>query len=164
MNTIIKIIVIGIGATVTMDIYSFILKQFNINGLDYKFLGRWIGHLFKGKFFHNKIFNSSIIRYELIIGQTAHYLIGITFSFLLVYIFGKKWLDFPTISPAISIGLVTIVAPFFIMQPAFGFGVAGSNLPDPNKARLMSLIIHCIYGFGLFITAIIYNKIQYITN
>lgn len=68
MNTIIKIILIGIGATATMDIYAFILKQFGINGLDYRFLGRWIGHIFKGKFFHNKIFDAPIIKNEQIIG------------------------------------------------------------------------------------------------
>ncbi|MDO5980274.1 DUF2938 domain-containing protein [Flavivirga spongiicola] len=163
MNTILKIIVIGIGATITMDIYAFVLKLFGIKGLDYKFLGRWIGHMFNGKFNHNKIFDSAAIKYEQIIGQTAHYSIGIAFTFLLVILFGKKWLDNPSLFPALVIGLLTMVASFFIMQPAFGFGVAGSNLPDPNKARLMSLIIHCIYGIGLFVAALVVNRIK-LTN
>lgn len=159
MNTILKTLLIGIGATATMDIYAFVLKLFGITGLDYKFLGRWIGHMFNGKFFHNKIFDSKVIKNEQIIGQFAHYLIGIAFAFLLVIVFGKKWLGTPSLFPALTIGLMTIIAPFFIMQPAFGFGIAGSNLPGPNKARLMSLIIHGVYGIGLFITALLVNKI-----
>lgn len=160
MNTIIKIILIGIGATATMDIYAFILKQFGINGLDYRFLGRWIGHIFKGKFFHNKIFDAPIIKNEQIIGQFTHYFIGIAFAFLLVILFGKKWVESPSLFPALVIGILTMVAPFFLMQPAFGFGIAGANLPDPNKARLMSLIIHSIYGIGLFLSALLINKIK----
>ncbi len=164
MNIALKIIVIGIGATFTMDSYSFILKLFGIKGLDYRFLGRWIGHTFNGKYYHNKIMDSPPIKHELIIGQIAHYSIGITFAFLLVMLFGKKWLNNPSLFPALMIGLLTIVAPFFIMQPAFGFGIAGSNLPHPNQARLMSLIIHCVYGFGLFVTALIVHRIELHSN
>lgn len=160
MNTTLKILFIGIGATATMDIYSFILRQFGIHGLDYKFLGRWIGHMLNGKFVHNKIFNSLAIKNEHIIGQFAHYFIGIVFAFLLVIIFGKKWLESPSLFPALAIGLLTMAAPFFLMQPAFGFGIAGSNLPNPNKARLMSLIIHCVYGIGLYLSAILISKIK----
>nr|WP_237275912.1 DUF2938 family protein [Tenacibaculum ovolyticum] len=78
---------------------------------------------------------------------------------MLVIVFEKKWLDNPSLFPALVIGLLTMIAPFFVMQPAFGFGIAGSNLPDPNKARLMSLFIHCVYGMGLFITAVVVKKI-----
>jgi hypothetical protein len=160
MITLLKIVVIGIGATFTMDVYSFIMKLFGIKGLDYRFLGRWIGHMFQGRFYHHKIFDSPVVKYELIIGQTAHYSIGIAFAFLLVMLYGKKWLDNPSLFPALVIGLLTMAAPFFLMQPAFGFGIAGSNLPDPNRARLMSLIIHGVYGFGLFVSAVVFSKVK----
>lgn len=161
MNIILKILLIGIGATATMDICAFILRLFGINGLDYKFLGRWIGHMLNGTFIHNKIFESPAIKNEHIIGQFAHYFIGIAFAFLLVIMFGKKWLESPSLFPALVIGLLTMVAPFFLMQPAFGFGIAGSNLPNPNKARLMSLIIHCVYGIGLFLSALLINRVKF---
>lgn len=160
MNTILRIILIGVGATAIMDIYAYVVRLFGIKGLDYRFLGRWIGHLFNGKFFHNKIFESPVINGEYIIGQFAHYLIGISFAFILVMVGGKKWLENPSLFPALMIGLLTIAAPFFLMQPAFGFGIAGSNLPDPNKARLMSLIIHSVYGIGLFLSALLIHKVK----
>ena len=159
MQTIIKIIIIGIGATLTMDIWAFILKLFNIKSLDYKFLGRWVGNLTKGKVSQNKIFDTTPFPYEKLIGWITHYAIGITFVFLLVLIYGKEWVENPTLKPAILIGLVTIIAPFFLMQPSFGIGIAGSKLPDPNIARFKSLITHCIYGFGIYLSAFGLNKI-----
>lgn len=159
MQTLIKIVVIGIGATLTMDIWAFILKLFNIKSLDYKFLGRWVGNLTKGKVRHNKIFDTTPFPYEKLIGWIAHYAIGITFVFLLVLIYGKEWVENPTLKPAILIGLVTIIAPFFLMQPSFGIGIAGSKLPAPNIARFKSLITHCFYGFGIYLSASGLNKI-----
>lgn len=158
MNSILQTILIGTGATLFMDLYAIILKFFNINSLDYRFVGRWIGHFPKGKFFHTKIMESPSVPYEVLLGWTAHYLIGITFAFLLVGVFGKKWVENPTLTPALIIGVITIVGPFLLMQPAFGFGIAGSNLPDPNKARLMSLITHSVFGIGLYLSTIILNK------
>lgn len=153
MNNTFQTILVGIGATITMDVYSLFLNLFGIKTLDYRFVGRWIGHFFNGKFSHNTIFAASPIKYEQIMGWTAHYLIGISFAFLLTIVVGKKWLEQPTFLPALIIGLVTVIAPFFIMQPSFGLGFAGANLPDPNKARLMSLITHSVFGFGLYLSA-----------
>jgi len=154
MEIIIKTILVGVGATIVMDIWAFILKLFDIKSLDYRFVGRWIGHFANGKFTHDKIFDSKPIQNEVFIGWLAHYLIGITFSILLVVIFGVEWLNHPTIFPALFVGLFTIVAPFFIMQPAFGLGIASSKLPSPNVMRFRSLLTHLIFGFGLYISAL----------
>ncbi|WP_257670768.1 DUF2938 domain-containing protein [Parapedobacter tibetensis] len=159
MNIIVNTILVGIGATLTMDIYALILKLFGIKSLDYRLVGRWIGHFPEGKFFHNKIMDAPPVQNEQIIGWIAHYSIGITFAFLLVFIYGKNWLDKPTLIPALIIGIVTIVAPFFLMQPAFGFGIAGSNLPNPGRVMLMSFIIHCIFGIGLYLSTLLLNQI-----
>ncbi|TDQ23795.1 DUF2938 domain-containing protein [Tenacibaculum caenipelagi] len=156
MNHTLQIIIIGIGATLTMDIWASLLSLFNIKSLDYRFVGRWLGHLTKGKLKHDKIFNTKPFPYELIIGWIAHYLIGITFTFLLVIIYGKDWLNTPTLQPAIIIGLTTVVAPFFIMQPSFGIGIAASKLPNANIARFKSLVTHFIFGLGIYLTAMLF--------
>ncbi len=160
MNLIVKTILIGIGATFTMDVWAYLLRFFNIKSLDYRFLGRWIGNIPKGKFFHDKIFDTPPVRNELIIGWIAHYLIGISFAVLLVLVYGKGWLDEPTFYPALIIGVITIVAPLFVMQPAFGIGIASSKLPAPNTARFKSLCTHTIYGVGLYATALLVKHIS----
>lgn len=159
MNIFIKITAIGIGATLILDIWNYILCLFDIKSLDYRFVGRWIGNFVNGKFYHNNITLTPAIQNELFIGWTAHYLIGISFSFLLIFVFGKGWLSQPLIIPAIIIGIVTVIFPLLIMQPALGFGLASSNLPNPLIRVLKSIITHLVYGTGLYLSAILVNKI-----
>ena len=155
---ILKVILIGVGATIVMDIWAIFLKSFfNIPSLNYAMVGRWIGHFKKGQFVHENITKSSYIKGEKLIGWSAHYLIGIIFSGLLIYIYGLEWIETPTLLPALFIGIVTIVAPFFLMQPCLGFGIAASKAPNPNFSRLLSFAAHSIYGMGLYLSALFYN-------
>ena len=132
---ILKTLAIGIGATLAIDIWVTLLKLFKIKSLDYRYVGRGIGNIPKGKFFHNKIQDTPPIQHELILGWTVHYLIGITFAFILIAVYGISWLEKPSILPAIIIGLLTLAGPLLIMQPAFGFGIASSKLPNPKFTK-----------------------------
>ena len=123
------------------------------------FVGRWIGNFVNGKFYHSNIMTTSPVQNELFIGWTAHYLIGISFSFVLIIVFGNGWLEKPLLVPAILIGLATVIAPLFIMQPALGFGIASSNLPNPIIRVLKSIITHLVFGTGLYLSAMLVNKI-----
>jgi hypothetical protein len=49
--------------------------------------------------------------------------------------------------------MLTVAAPFFILQPALGLGIAASRTPSPARARLRSLISHLVFGFGLYLAA-----------
>lgn len=156
---ILKIVLIGIGATLLVDIWGFVQSLFKIKSLDYRFVGRWIANFPNGKFFHKNIMNTEPVSGELIIGWTVHYLIGITFSFLLIIVYGNAWLNEPSFYPAVIIGLITVIAPLFIMQPAMGFGIASSKLPNPNIRRIKSLFTHLVYGIGLYISALLVNAV-----
>ena len=150
-----RAVFIGVGATVIMDIYAIILKHFfSIKSLDYGILGRLIGHFSHGQFYHKNITQATPIKGEKILGWTAHYLIGITFSALLLFIWGIEWTQNPTIFPALTIGIITVLAPFFILQPAFGFGIASSKTLNPKVARMKSLLTHTVYGLGLYLSAL----------
>ncbi|MGG5576146.1 DUF2938 domain-containing protein [Myroides sp. C15-4] len=143
---------IGVAATIFMDIYAiFVRKAFKIPSLNYAFLGRWIAHFKNGVFTHKTIIQAQPMAGEKTIGWCAHYLIGITFAFVLLLITGVEWLEQPTLLPALAVGIGTTVAPFFMMQPAFGFGIAAAKTPQPNTARSRSLLTHTIYGIGLYI-------------
>lgn len=159
METIFKIVLTGVGATLIMDLWAFIQRLFNIKSLDYRIVGRWIANFPKGKFYYENIMKAAPEKHEVLLGWVAHYLIGITFAALLVLIMGQNWLENPTLLPALFIGVITIVAPFFIMQPAFGFGIAASKTPEPTKTRLKSLLTHSIYGIGLYVAACFINYV-----
>jgi hypothetical protein len=147
-------IVIGAGATVVMDLWAAFLRRCcGVASLDYALLGRWIGHFRHGQFVHESIGKAVPLRYERIIGWSAHYTIGVLFATLLLAIWGLEWARRPTLAPALIISFGTLVAPFFVMQPAMGAGVASSNTPRPNIARLRSIVTHTVYGVGLYVCA-----------
>ena len=57
--------------------------------------------------------------------------------------------------PALLVGLGMLVAPFFIMDPALGAGIAASKPPHPARARLRSVVNHAVFGLGLCLSALL---------
>ncbi|MGE8555441.1 MAG: DUF2938 domain-containing protein [Chryseobacterium jejuense] len=160
MNVLIDAVLLGVGATIFMDVYALIIKKFwNIPSLDFRILGRWIGHFKDGTFSHPNIIQATPIEGEKAIGWIAHYSIGIVFAYLLLFIWGEDWLVHPTAFPPVFIGLATTIAPWFMMQPAFGFGIAASKLPNPTIARLRSLQAHLMYGIGLYLAGLLISSL-----
>lgn len=111
----------------------------------------------RGRFRHERIATAEPVRGERAIGWTAHYLIGIVFAGALLAICGLAWARQPTLAPALTLGIATVAAPFLLMQPGMGAGIAASRTPRPNSARLQSLITHAISGLGLYAAALILN-------
>ena len=58
---------------------------------------------------------------------------------------------------ALAIGIGTLVAPFFILQPGMGAGVLARRTPNPKVARLRSLAAHTAFGVSLFVAALLLN-------
>lgn len=153
---VLRAVLIGIGATITMDLWAVALKRFlGIPSLDYAMVGRWIGHFPQGRFRHQRIAAAAPVSGERLIGWSAHYAIGIVFAGLLLSIWGQDWAMLPTLAPALIVGLATVAAPFFLMQPGMGAGIAASKTPTPNIARLRSLATHAVFGLGLYLSALL---------
>lgn len=153
MNHLIVTISIGIGATAVTDLWAIVRKPlFGVPPPNFGLVGRWIAHMTHGRFYHESIAAASAVRGENIIGWTAHYVIGVAFASLLIAISGLDWVRHPTIGPALAVGLGTVVAPFLLMQPGMGAGIAASRTPHPASARLQSVITHLIFGLGLYAT------------
>jgi hypothetical protein len=148
-------IVVGLGATLIMDLWNLFLKRaFGIASLNYCLLGRWLRHMPEGTFRHASIAAAPRKPLECTVGSMAHYSIGAVFALVLVAFTSGEWLARPTLLPALLYGIGTVVFPFFIMQPSFGLGVASSRTPNPTKARLKSLMTHTIFGVGLYVCAL----------
>ncbi|NQZ32043.1 MAG: DUF2938 domain-containing protein [Oceanospirillaceae bacterium] len=152
-NLITNSIIIGVGATIVMDVWALILQRIGITSLNYALVGRWIIYMSSGRFRHNDITTAQPIKTELKIGWVAHYIIGIIFAAALILLTGNEWLNTPSVQPAILFGILTVCFPFFLMQPGMGFGIAAAKTPTPNIARLRSLMTHLIFGLGLYLSA-----------
>ena len=155
IEVLVRGVLMGVGAAALMDAWAlFSRRAFGIQGLDYAMLGRWIGHLPRRRFYHERIASSDPVRGERALGWGAHYAIGIAFALLLLAITGLDWTRSPTIGPPLLVGVGTIVAPWFVMQPAMGAGIAASRTPNPRAARLRNLATHVVYGLGLYLSAV----------
>jgi Protein of unknown function (DUF2938) len=103
---------------------------------------------------HESMGKAPPVRGELLIGWAAHYSIGITFAALLLATFGLRWARSPSLLPALFIGIVTVLAPLLVLQPAMGAGIASSRTATPVFNSLKSLLTHTVYGFGLYLAAL----------
>jgi hypothetical protein len=147
-------VVIGVGATALMDIVAMLRQRLSgIVAPDYAMVGRWIAHMAAGRFRHDSIAAAARIRGERAIGWTAHYLVGIAFAFLLLAAWGTDWARQPTIVPALVVGIGSVAAPFLLMQPGMGAGIAARRTRHPWAARVRSLATHAIFGVGLYASA-----------
>ena len=151
-------IFIGIGATLTFDFWGLFLKHaFNIAPSNFCLVGRWILYMPKGIFRHSNINSASQKESECTVGWITHYLTGIAFAVIFLVLAGNDWIQHPTLLPALIFGIVTVSAPFFIMQPAFGLGVAASKTPNPSQMRIRSFTNHAVFGIGYYLFGLVIN-------
>jgi hypothetical protein len=152
MDDLICTLLIGAGGTLVMDLWAIARKRLlGILPPDYALVGRWLAHMaLSGRVRHERILAAPAVRGERLIGWTAHYLAGISFAALLPGIWGSAWIRQPTIGPALLVGVCTVAAPFLLMQPGMGAGIAASRTARPSAARLQSLVTHAIFGLGLY--------------
>lgn len=156
MQHLVEAVALGIGATAVMDAWGLLRRP--LLGLpvpDYAMLGRWVGHMPRGRFVHASIARAPAVSGERWLGWTAHYLVGIGLAALLLALAGPGWLQRPTPCAALALGVGSVAAPFFVMQPAMGGGWAASRSPSPSRARLQSLATHVAFGAGLYLAALL---------
>jgi hypothetical protein len=149
-----RAVAIGIGATAVMDLWLTLLKALGVPTLNFALLGRWVGHMPRGRWAHPGIAKAAPVRGELALGWAAHYATGIAFALLLAALAGPLWLRAPTLLPALGFGIATVLLPLFVMQPAMGAGVASSRTPTPALNVLKSLANHTVFGLGLYAAAL----------
>ena len=158
ISAIFSAIFIGLGATLTFDLWGLFLKlAFKITPSNICLVGRWLRYMPEGTFKHSNIVSAPRKSAECTVGWIAHYMIGITFALVFVALVGNHWLQRPTLIPALVFGVVTVLAPFAIMQPSFGLGFAASKLSNPTPARVRSLMNHTAFGIGLYLFALLVN-------
>ena len=148
-------IVVGLGATLFMDIWALVMKRaFSVPLANYCLIGRWICHMPEGTFTHANIAAASQRPSECLVGWSFHYIIGAVYALVFVAIVSGSWLAQPRLLPAVLFGVSSVFVPYLIMRPAFGLGIAASKAPAPTQARLRSLMAHTAFGVGLYLCAV----------
>lgn len=148
-------VIIGVAATVLFDLWNlFLNKAFGIALPNWGMTGRWFLHVFRGNVMHENIATSPGFANEYAWGVFFHYLVGISFAAAVLLIW-PGWAARPTLLPALIVGWVTVGCGWFIIVPATGGGIAHSRKPDASKARLLNILAHTVFGFGMWGAALL---------
>ncbi|MED5431785.1 MAG: DUF2938 domain-containing protein [Pseudomonadota bacterium] len=144
--------IVGLCATLVMDAWSWLRQPLlGVAPPNYALVGRWVRHMGNGQFRHPAIAQATAMPHEAITGWAVHYLVGLGFAGALLLLAGPGWLSHPTLWPALLFGLLSVAAPFLLMQPGMGAGLAARRTPNPRAARLQSLLTHTVFGAGLYL-------------
>ena len=154
MSAIIAGVLMGIGGTLTMDVWAKALHRLANQPLpNWAMPGRWLGHALRGQVFHEAIGDAEPVPNELGLGWALHYGVGILYGVIFAVVAGAGWLAAPTFLPVWIFALVTIAAGWFLLQPGMGLGWAGTNTPNPTKTRIVGLLAHTAFGLGMWSVA-----------
>jgi len=94
---------VGLGATLVMDLWAILLKRaFNTPLPNYCFVGRWLRYMPEGIFRHGSIAEAPRKAAECTVGWIAHYVIGVVYALSLVLLVSPRWLQEPTLLPAMA--------------------------------------------------------------
>lgn len=146
-----QILVTGVGATLFMDLALIARRRlWGTPMLDYRLVGRWLAGLPQGRLVLDADARSCPMPGEFALGWGAHYAIGVAFAAVLIIALG----GLPGFAPSILFGLLTALAPYLVLQPALGLGVAASRAPRPAVARINTLIAHSLFGLGIYLSAL----------
>jgi hypothetical protein len=142
---------VGVAATVTMDVLASVAGRVGLTaGAKGQWVGRWYLGMARGQFVHSNIAAAPERAGETLAALIGHYAIGIALAAL--YVVGAGWLGVTprVLLVALGYGLATCVFPWFLMFPAFGFGLLGLRGPPELMLIRTSVTNHLFYGFGLW--------------
>jgi Protein of unknown function (DUF2938) len=153
-----QVLLTGIVATLALDVWQLTVSQvFGLPRSNWALVGRWVSFIPRGKFFHDAIGKTDPVRYEATIGWVAHYVVGLVYAAIylgtLRYVLGWE----PHLWTALGFGIVTVAAPWFLMQPGMGLGIMATKAPEPALVRAHSLSSHVAFGFGLYLGFLIFG-------
>lgn len=158
MRMVLQSIVIGVVATIAMDLWNLVLWVTLGISLDWGILGRWIGHTLQGDFMLYGVNAASPIPYENVLGWIGHYVTGIMYAF--TYLFFAVFImhHSPSLPIALAVAWFFMLMPFCLYQPAIGLGYFAMAAEAPNYVRLVTVSMHTFFGCGLYVGYLITHR------
>lgn len=145
-------LLVGVFATAMLDLWSLTLNRAlgaPITNWDY--VGRWIsGLLTSGTLRHAAIAAVPPAAHERLLGWSTHYVVGVIYAALYLGVLAALNAT-PSVSSAGVFGLITVLAPWLILQPGLGIGYFATRAPRPNLTRALNLLSHLVFGIGLYL-------------
>ncbi len=107
--------------------------------------------MFHGHFLHENILESSPARNEARVGLICHYITGGSVALLYPAYFLVFNLPLPEdhLIPGLVFGLATVLLPWLVLYPPFGWGFFGVRAPVKSRPLIAPTIEHVLYGLGI---------------
>lgn len=148
-------IAMGIGGTLAMDVWAWVLARTGVAPFpNWAMPGRWLAHVFRGRIFHDDIGQTEAVQGEQKLGWAFHYGVGIAYGVIFLILAGAEWLVEPVFFPLWVFAILTIAAGWFLLQPGMGLGWAASRTPNPWKVRVLGLVAHTVFAIGMYSAAL----------
>ena len=114
-------------------------------------LGRWVLGIFGGHFVHKNIIESSPVKNEVLVGGAFHYFTGgsLALTYPLFYLAFNVPMQENHLISSLLWGLATVLFPWFILFPGFGWGFFGVRAPNNVRSFISPMVEHLFYGLGL---------------
>lgn len=161
-NIVIFSLIVGIGSTLTLDIWVMLVKWITgIPPTDWGLVARWVLDFRKGHFILDGTRTSPANLQEQVFGWIVHYSVGITYAVLILIVWGAEYIAAPTILPIVIIGFIlSTIAGMFILFPGLGAGIMASKLPNQLTMVVYLIVAHAVfavgqYGFALWTKSLI---------
>ncbi|MCG6885558.1 MAG: DUF2938 domain-containing protein [Silicimonas sp.] len=148
-------IVMGVLGTLAMDLWALFLGALGQPKPNWAMPGRWLGHVMRGRVFHDDIGAAEPVERELALGWALHYGVGVIYGVVFVVLAGRDWLAAPTFLPLWVFSLATIAAGWFLLLPGMGLGWAGSRTASPWKVRGLGIVAHTVFALGMWLGVLI---------
>ena len=159
-QTTLEVLAAGIVATLATDLWHRLLHVvIGLPPAEWGLVGRWVAWMPRGVFIHRPITATPQVRGEKAIGWIFHYAVEIVYAGLYVAVVRFGLGSAPTIVSALIFAIALLVAPWFIMQPALGFGFVAARFPNPAAVRAINASTHAIFGLGLYLGAAAWSLI-----
>jgi len=153
----------GFVGCIFMDFTEEKMSKFGVSsGVTAAYIGRWVKGIVNGTFVHQDIAKVKKVKNEIRIGQFFHFVIGggIVALFYPLFLTVIGFADSPNhLILAAIFGLATSVLPWFVLMPAFGWGVFGSKSPSGTMPVISPVLSHISYGFGIGLTLVTYYAV-----
>jgi hypothetical protein len=130
-----RAVLIGVGATALLDLWALLLQRFfKVPAPNWGLVGRWFCHLTDARVFHNGISLARAYPFENAVGWIGHYAIGIVYAGALLVFTRPDWASAPTLAPALAVGIITVGAGWFLLQPGTGRASLRRNILTRNRS------------------------------
>jgi len=151
----VRMALVGIVATAMLDLWALMLNRlFGLPVTNWGHVGRWVSGVPSGQLRHSDIAAVPPVAHERLAGWVTHYAIGIVYAGLYFVLLSAAGTG-PGIGSAVAFGLVTVLAPWLILQPGLCIGYFASRAPRPNRTRALNLLSHLVFGVGLFVGSVV---------